>query len=284
MFKAGKIDWLGRPLRPWEPFFSKIHSNLFHPAASMVHWCVFNVKVFPLNHIKIRQALAAAICRQEIIQALSTDLIPARSPLPLEHSQFKKNYEENKMKARALFDEALEEIGIKKENFPILTLICLKGNIRESTAMMLKKQWEECLDIYCRIESYDRYALFDKMTQGDYQIGGMTWKSLFNDPIYTLNAFRYQDDLINFSKWENHEYQNVLDTANMEGDLPKRNVYFAKAETILIEELPLIPLYYEFENFIKNDNLEISLSAAHIDFKWVSIKNTTKKGDSHVDE
>ncbi|MGH2611649.1 MAG: ABC transporter substrate-binding protein, partial [Rhabdochlamydiaceae bacterium] len=253
-------------------------------STSMVHWCVFNVEAFPLNHIKIRQALTSAICRQEMIQALSMDLIPARSPLPLEHSQLKENnsYEENRAKACTLFDEALEELGIKKENFPILTLICLNGNIRENTALILKKQWEETLGIYCRIESYDWHTLFDKMTQGEYQIGGMTWKSLFNDPIYTLNAFKYHDDQINFSKWENREYQNVLDATEGEENTQKRNAYFARAETILINELPLIPLYYEFEKFIKKNNLDISLSAAHIDFKWVSIKNKSKKGGFYV--
>ncbi len=276
MFKAGKIDWLGRPLRPWEPFFSKTYSDPCRTAASMVHWCVFNVEAFPLNHIKIRQALTAAICRKDILQNLALELMPARSVLPLEHSQSNdnSNYNENKIQARILFEEALKDLGIKKENFPVLTLICLKGSIRENTALMIKRQWEECLDVYCRIESYDWHTLFDKMTKGDYQIGGMTWKSLFNDPIYTLNAFRYQNDLINFSKWKNNQYQELLSTADIEEDEHKRKMYFAQAEAILARELPLIPLYYEFENFIKNDNLEISLNSSQIDFKWVSIKKT----------
>jgi ABC-type oligopeptide transport system substrate-binding subunit len=281
MFTSGKIDWLGRPLRPWEPFYSKTLKNSYHPATSMVHWCVFNVEIFPFNHLKIRQALASAICRQEIIQAISTDLISAHSPLPQEHSQFKEkeNYEENKVKAITLFNKALEELGIKKENFPILTLICLKGNIRENTALMLKKQWEELLGIYCRIEAHDWHTLFDKMTQGDYQIGGMTWKSLFNDPIYTFNAFKYRNDQINFSKWENQEYKSLLDMIERESCIDKRNEYFAQAEAILMKELPLIPIYYEIEKFTKRNDLQVPLNSAQIDFKWVHIKDKSKKED-----
>ncbi|MGH2613526.1 MAG: peptide ABC transporter substrate-binding protein, partial [Rhabdochlamydiaceae bacterium] len=262
MFTTGKIDWLGRPLRPWEPFFSKSLPNYSHRSAATVHWCVFNVECFPLNHIKIRQALASAICRQEIIQSLSTDLIPAKTPLPQEHSQWvgTDNYEEHQVRAQNLFQEALRELGIDRERFPILTFICLKGNIRETTALILKKQWEETLGIYCRVEAYDWNTLFDKMSKGDYQIGGMTWQSLINDPFYTLNSFKYRADQINFSKWESLQYQALLDTAERERHIERRNQYFSQAEALLIKEMPLVPIYYEPEKFIKRDDLEISLS------------------------
>jgi ABC-type oligopeptide transport system substrate-binding subunit len=61
-----------------------------------------------------------------------------------------------------------------------------------------------------------------------------------------------------------------------------RNIYYARAESILVRELPLIPLYYEFEHFVKNENLVIDLNTPHIDFKWLSIKNIPKKGGSYA--
>ncbi len=274
MFMDGKIDWLGRPLRPWEPFFSKSLPHYCTRSAATIHWCVFNVDCFPLNHFKVRQALGLALCRQEIVQALAGDLTPADTPLPQEHSQRSgmTNYEESSAKARHFFGEALLELNIKKEQFPILTFICLKGNIRETTALILKKQWEEVLGIHCRVEACDWNTLFDKMTRGDYQIGSMTWQALINDPLYTLNAFRYRDELINYPKWENPHYQTLLDRAQREKDPEKRNSYFSQAEALLIQELPLVPIYYEPEKFIKRNNLEIPLSTAPIDFMYLKIK------------
>jgi oligopeptide transport system substrate-binding protein len=147
---------------------------------------------------------------------------------------------------------------------------------------MLKKQWETTLGIYCRVEAYDWHTLFDKMTNGNYQVGSMTWKSWIDDPIYTLGAFKYQSDQVNFPKWEKAEYCRLLDLGEKETELTRRSFYFSQAETLLIKETPLVPIYYELEKFLKNDDLDVSLHSSQLDFKWVQFKNKIDKEISYV--
>ena len=272
MFQKDQIDYLGRPLQPWDPSFAYRTPEI--DPTPRVYWITLNVQSFPLKHPKFRQALALAINRKEIVEALSSDMIPAKTPLPREHTYHLASnvYEENPAKARVLFDEALEELGLNRDTFVMPPIYTVLGFLRETTAWVIKKQWERCFDIHCRIEPQSLAALFDKMSRGDYQIGGMGWEPLVKDPIYTLDAFKTARAKVNFSKWENEAYRELLDAANEECDLKKRDGHLAQAEQILIDELPIIPLYYEVGKFMKKETLYVPGIGWQMDFKYAYLK------------
>ncbi len=272
MFQKDQIDYLGRPMQPWEPFFA--HKPPEIDSTPRIYWITLNVQSFPLNHPKFRQALALAINRQEIVDALSSDLIPAYTPLPREHTYHleRRLYEENASKARLLFDEALEELGLNRNSFAMPPICTFQGFLRETTATVIKRQWEQCFDIHCRVEAQTMTTLFERMTRGDYQISGIGWEPLVNDPIYTLDAFKSAREKVNFAKWENEDYQALLDAANEECDLKKRDEYLAQAEKILIEHLPIIPLYYEVGKFMKKENLYVPGIGWQMDFKYAYLQ------------
>ncbi len=69
----------------------------------------------------------------------------------------------------------------------------------------------------------------------------MSW---FDDPIYTLNAFRYASEDSNFANWEHPEYQELLAKADNEVDPTTRKTYLAEAEKFIIEQVPVAPLFY----------------------------------------
>ncbi len=272
MFQKDQIDYLGRPMQPWEPFFA--HQTPEIDPTPRIYWLTFNVQSFPFNHPKLRKALALAINRQEIVTALSGDMIPATTPLPREHTYHihTANYEENAGKARVLFDEALEELGLNRNSFSMPPILSFQGFLRETTALMIKKQWEQCFDIHCRVEAHNLTTLFERMYRGDYQISGMGWEPLVNDPIYTLDAFKNAKEKVNFSKWEHPDYQALLDAANEECDLKKRDEYLLQAEKILIDQLPVIPLYYEVGKFMKKENLYVPGIGWQMDFKHAYLR------------
>ncbi|HEY5260241.1 MAG TPA: peptide ABC transporter substrate-binding protein, partial [Rhabdochlamydiaceae bacterium] len=267
MFQKDQIDYLGRPMQPWEPFFA--HQTPEIDPTPRIYWLTFNVQSFPFNHPKLRKALALAINRQEIVSALSGDMIPATTPLPREHTYHlhTANYEENAGKARVLFDEALEELGLNRNSFSMPPILSFQGFLRETTALIIKRQWEQCFDIHCRVEAHNLTTLFERMYRGDYQISGMGWEPLVNDPIYTLDAFKNAKEKVNFSKWEHEDFQMLLDAANEECDLKKRDEYLLQAEKILIDQLPVIPLYYEVGKFMKKENLYVPGIGWQMDFK-----------------
>lgn len=277
MFKNAETDWLGRPLRPWEPYFSRDSDEIIHGKPIGIHWCVFNVQRFPFHHPKIRQAFSLAVNRAAMSSHLLQGGMPAGTPLPLAHTQ---NYDASHLegdigRAVVLFEEGLKDLGLSRKDFPITTIIYTDLKSREAMAKLLQKQFQEAFDIPCRIEPYEFRQLFAKMTKGEYQIGTMSWKSWINDPIYTLNAFKYRSNTVNFSKWENIEYQKLLDAAQAEINPNGRLALIKEAEKVLLAEAPIIPLYYEVYNYMQKEYLQGALhtDTGNVDFKWASIQH-----------
>ena len=71
------------------------------------------------------------------------------------------------------------------------------------------------------------------------------WKDWIDEPIYTLNAFKFAHEEINFSSWENKEFQQLLDSSKKEANPFQRSSNLLKAEEILSHEMPAIPLFYQ---------------------------------------
>lgn len=93
-------------------------------------------------------------------------------------------------------------------------------------------------------------------------------KTLFNDPIYTLNAFRDKNDSINFPKWENKKYKEIMNLAEREVDQQKRKLQYLEAEKILLDEMPVMPIYLVEALALKKKNFCIQYSSPFMDFKW----------------
>lgn len=282
MFKKGEIDWLGRPMQIWHPLFHTASTQKVQMLPGLsVYWAVFNVQCFPFHNLKIRQALAFALQRQNLIDALHYPASPAYNPLPCDQRQHFNMTEENIKKSRLLLEEGLEEINLQRAQLPPLTLIYNRNELRKKTAMEMSAQWEKTLKIQCVIESCEWQDLFQRLSIGNFQIGLINWRSAIDDPIYTLNTFRYPNEKINFAKWENADYQALLQKADQELDLEKRRTFLAAAEKILIQEMPVIPLFDELNPCIKKKNLAgiIPTRCSNIDFRYAYFikKPTTKR-------
>lgn len=276
MYKSGETDWLGKPLRPFESYFTGASGEI-HKKPVSTYWGVINVQRFPFDHKKMRQAFAYAINQEAIAGQLPMHPLPASTPLPLNHSQRRdpSSVKFDPKRAKELFKEALVELGLNLSEFPLLTLIYTGGKSRELTARSIVEQWATVLGVPCRVEHYDFHILFSKMVKGDYQIGTMAWKSWINDPIYTLDTFQYRSNRVNFSKWEHPKYQKLIDLARRELNVEKRKEFYRLAEDLLIDEVPVIPIHFEVQTFLRRSNVkgEVISETGDVDFKYAYISS-----------
>jgi len=269
MFQSNLNHWIGAPLGTWDPKFTlREADDSMAFFDNIVYWYVFNNQKFPFNHKKVRRAFALAINREEIAALFNSP--PAISPLPPLHCQIDKTHlpQWSVEEAKALFQEALAEMNMTLQDFPVISMIHLAGVVRNKAAELIKSQWEAVFGVRCTIESMAWNTLFKKMTEGNFQVGGMAWEAWINDPIYTLNSFRDAKDLINFSKWENGSYQQILSYADKEIDPAKRKSYYTQAEEILLEEMPATALCSLTSQAFKKKNLHVHFSSSLINFKW----------------
>lgn len=259
-FQKKEIDWIGHPFGTYHSFYVASKENRIIPLKDhWVSWFVFNTTSFPFQSRKLRHAFAYAIQRAKIISGAFLSLNPAYSPL-LPHSYKKQqslfpDYDVDK--ARQLFNEGLQELGLDLKDLPNLTLLYNDNELREYAASCLKQQFKECFGIDCKLEALPWATFFHKFTKGNFQLGLISWTSWIDDPIYTLNAFRYAKDEINPAKWELSKFQELLDLSEQEVDPFKRFSYFFRAEKILCEEMPVIPLYYHPSQALVQKNLHL---------------------------
>lgn len=284
MFRKQEIDWIGLPVRGWEPFFSDIKDMQIEEIPfDTTYWYLFNTNQAPFHSRKLRQAFAYALDRQKIVESLSYSTAPAWTPLPRRHSQFSSSHQLKRAKpARVLFEEALQELGMRRQDLPPLILIHTNNELRTKIAQLVTQQWQEVLGISVQMEGYSFKCLFSKMTRGEYQIGSMSWWPKVDDPVYTLSTFKEGKEEINFSKWENRQYYVLLEKANAEMDLQKRQFLLAKAEALLIREAPVIPIVHETVLFIKQKCVEgiFPSKIGTIDFRYAFINRGVKYANS----
>lgn len=278
MYEKGEIDWIGGPftMLPLDaiPKLEKqgaIHSK---PIAS-VYWLCCNTQIFPLNTLKFRKALSFSLNRKEIAKDVLYGEFATQSVLPtslelMDDQETFQNLEGDEIEAKKLFAECLEELNLKKEDLPPLILSHSDVPGQKKLAEAIQQQWESTLGIEVELQGAEWNVFFSNLRSRQYQIGGCIWYSVFNDPIYNLEFFKDKENVYNVPQWENPRYQKLLDLSNVEPDTEMRKVYMRAAEELLLEEMPIIPLFVtNFRYLIKEEMKDIYISdLGHVDFKW----------------
>ncbi|MDQ3141854.1 MAG: ABC transporter substrate-binding protein, partial [Bacteroidota bacterium] len=199
-----------------------------------------------------------AIDREIIISNAFFPLNPAFSPLLHRHTSANRDalfppFDPNK--ARQLFHEGLSELNLSIDDLDPLTLIYNEGEIREYTAHCLKIQFKETLGLECELKPLPWNKLFNQMTSGNFQLGLFNWSPCIDDPLHTLNYFRFSTT--NVAQWENSEYQNLLHLSEQQINPFQRSSYLIKAEKLLCNEMPVIPVFYQPSLGLVKKNLQV---------------------------
>ncbi|WP_019121517.1 peptide ABC transporter substrate-binding protein [Brevibacillus massiliensis] len=278
MFDNGELDWAGAPLNslPTDAIPALKDAGRLHiyPVSS-VYWYKFNTEKPPFNNAKIRKAFAYAINRQAIIDnLLQADQKPALGAVPTSMSLNPQGYfKDNDVEtAKKLLAEGMQELGIDK--LPPITLSYNTNQGHQQIAQAVQDQWKKNLGVDVKLENQEWKVYIDSLHQGNYQIGRMGWNADFNDPMTFLDAFKEKNGGNNDTRWENPKYKELLDQALKEVDIEKRKALMKEAEQILMDEMPVVPIYFYTSSYVANPNLKgvVTDPFNHIDFKWASLE------------
>ncbi len=260
-FHRKEVNWVGNPFGGWDETYKPgKEGKIISFSDSWIVWSVFNTKNVPFNHLKMRQAFSYAIQRSEIIAKSFMPLTPAYTILlPHYHEKRHSLYPDfNPKKARQLFNEALDELKMQVKHLPPIKITYLGKGIREHTARCLKKQFEKCFEISFELDPLSSWrSAFNKIMANDFQMGLMHWTSWVNDPIYTLNIFKSKNLETNYAKWEHDEFQKLLELSQLEGNPFQRSLLLLKAEELLSQEMPVIPIFFQPAQALVNKDLHV---------------------------
>lgn len=236
------------------------------PARSS-YYLIVNTEDEFMSNQNLRLALAYAIDKQALIDTVyQNDNQPMTSFTPpaimgANDSSFQEALvaERGEMypasgdleKAQEYLQAALEELGCTVDELN-LSIDCADDSLRRNCATFLQEQWRQNLGLEnITVNSMQTKQVSANRQSGDYCMSLGGWSPDYNDAINFLDLW-VTDGGNNDSFWSNEEYDNLIAQATAEADEEVRQQYLFDAEEILAAEMPVIPLYWQCQNYSYN--------------------------------
>lgn len=229
------------------------------------YYFALNVKEKPLNNVKVRQALSLAIDRKAIVENITQGgQVPAEGMVPFgllddQDKDFRDDQgnlvKEDVEEAKKLLDEGLAEEGMTKADLNGKVIVYNTDESHKKIAQAVQEMWNSKLGISVNLENMEFQTLIDRRREGDYFISRAGWMGDYADPMTMLDLFMTGNPQ-NDPKWSNAKFDELLKKAKTETDQKVRMDSMKEAEKIMMEEMPVIPIYFYTQPYVTKPNVK----------------------------
>ena len=243
--------------------------------------------------VRLRQAMAYALDRKELGDKIYHGLrYPANSPIPPSMPKFHNNnvgaYDKDVEKAKKLLDEAgykdTNGDGIREDpkgqEFKINYLAMSGSETSEPQAKLFIQSWK---DIGLKVELLDGRlhefnSFYDMIKKDDPKVD--IFSAAFgtgSDP--DLSGLWAKDASFNYTRWVNDKNTELLNEGISEkaiDDKYRKDVY-DKWQKLMHDEVPMIPLHYQFELTGVNNRVKNYDVAPGSKLTWKDVTVTSEK-------
>ncbi len=243
LYKAGVIDWNPSGLIPSQ-FIPSLRrfADFHHGRYQGTYFYSINVTRRPFQDVRVRRALSLAVDRE----AIANDLLkrsrdpwgnvapagypgyPAPSPVRFDPPQ-----------ARALLVAAGFPGG---RGFPRVSILFNTSEDSRRIAEAVQAMWRRELGIEVELQNMEWGSYMQATTSIDYDLARRSWIGDYVDPNSFLACWASGDGN-NRTGWGDPRYDALMRAAAGELDPARRLRTLAAAESLLLAESPLIPIY-----------------------------------------
>lgn len=209
----------------------------------------FNVTKPPFRgNRKLRKALALAIDRQIITRQVSgAGEIPSYGWVPEVTGYVQRRAEwadwtqaEREDEARRLYAEA----GYSRKKPFRVDLMYNTNENHKRIAVAIASMWKQVLGVETTLTNQEWKVFLDTRNRREItQVFRGGWIGDYDD-AFTFIQLMYSTNEMNHPGYSNPEYDELVRRAALAGDLAKRAEILGDAETLLLEDLPVIPIYF----------------------------------------
>lgn len=245
MYETGMCDWITKvdPLIAGDLLKQEPPRNDLNPQPMFTsYYYVINITREPLDDPRVRKALTLAMDRDEIVRTACAGEKPARSLVPPGVPGYESPLcaPPDVERARELLAEAGFPDGA---GFPKIEILYNNNETHQLIAELIRKQWQRHLGINVSIRAEEWSTYDSSLRQKHFDIARRAWGGDYVDPNTFLDMFVTGGEN-NDSGWSNEEYDELIEAAKYETDPEARLAMLRRAEAILMEELPIIPIYH----------------------------------------
>jgi oligopeptide transport system substrate-binding protein len=207
-----------------------------------VYFYRFNVTKPPLNDKRVRRALALAIDREAIVRNVTRGgQTPALNFLPPSERHT------SSVRIKGDLDEAkrlLAEAGFPEgRGFPQVTLLYNTSENHRAIAEALQQMWRRNLGINIGLMNQEWKVYLDAMDVLAYDIARAGWIADYPDPNTFMDMW-VTGGGNNDTGWSNADYERLLAQSYTAPNEAARMELYRQMEEILMDELPIMPLYF----------------------------------------
>jgi len=254
LYMTGKVEWINtvpsaalRILLEEDPPRKDLNPSPY----LAIYYYLLNTTRKPLDDVRVRKALSLALVREEITtKLLAAGEMPALNLVPpgIKGYVGQKTDPESVAEAQRLLAEAGFSEG---KGFPRLDILYNTDESHQAIAELIRKQWQTHLGISVKTRNEEWASYQASQRTMKYNISRRAWIGDYVDPSSFLDMF-VTDGEQNMTGWGDPEYDRLLEQAREETDIEERLRVLEQAERILMEQLPILPVYhYVSKNMVK---------------------------------
>lgn len=281
MFRNKTIDWFGQP-------FTVIHNealdelkknqNLLKFDVVGTTWLLSNHTSGPLSNKKFRQALSLSIDRENIVKGvLRAHQLPTSKILPPSFhssSQYlteKTDY--NTAKAKQLFKEAIEEMGVRPQNCRFKLSYSTTTPRYALLAQVLCENWQSVLGLEISPQGFDKKTVNSLMEDKKFDMIIDCRIPAINDAVNFLEIFESYKRFY-FLILEKEKFTKLLMRIRKENNYYEKSILLRQVEKFFEEESTIIPIYSISFDFAVNPRLTgfRNCLSGSVDFKTAEVK------------
>ncbi|MFC1586577.1 peptide ABC transporter substrate-binding protein, partial [Fibrobacterota bacterium] len=270
MFINGELDWIfSIPLSKITA--AKKRPEYFSFTQYGVYYYSLNVTRPELNNPFLRKALAYAIDREKIVRLVTrggekpaTGFVPILASVP---------YEGVKLN---LHNPELARTFLKKARYgskipvPKLELLYNTSEGHKKIAEVVGQMWKETLGIEVELSNMEWKIFLQKTKNLQHMVARTSWIADYPDP-YSFLELAVSTNGNNRTGYSNPVYDKCLENSQSIQEKDPRYAQLLKCEKILLDDMPVIPIYYYANNEMRNPGIKGAVPNPMGMYSWKKI-------------
>jgi len=259
----------------------KSQLDVLQSPGSVINYITFNMRDPYLKDVRVRQAIAYAINRPLIIDALFHNQVRlANGLLPITHWAYADDaaqYNYDPAKANALLDADGKLRGTDGIRFRLSMKTSTDETMR-LLSLIVAQQLRQ-VGIALDVHSYEFATFYSAITKGAFSMYSLRWVGGNESP--DIFHWAYSSETLpphgaNRGHYINPELDRLLTDASLKTDDAARRADYVAIQKILANDLPTIPLWY-FDNVIVHgkriENIKVTASGDYNFLTTATVNN-----------
>ncbi|MFT5711174.1 MAG: oligopeptide transport system substrate-binding protein [Halioglobus sp.] len=244
MFRAGQLHYTQSIPLEKIPVYQAMENSPYVQAPYLgTYFFLLNTTRPPVDDVRVRRALSMAVDRDTLAATvMQKSVYPAYSITPPGALGYTppKVFGYDLEKAKALLAEAGYPNG---EGWPGLEVTYNTSESHRKIAVALQQMWKKALNIEVTIANQEWKVYLDSVTQMNFQVARRGWIGDYVDPNNFLDLYLTDGGNNNTGFADPYYDDLILQKAPKAKTREERFAIFTEAETMLMNEMPIIPIY-----------------------------------------